>query len=119
RVMMVRYVFAEDQPNRLQVVTYRARDGHLTRRESVPSRDLNELESAWQTAVSDGDAADALVLQSEVTGMTMRIWQANAGWRTPPGPGETGVTPPTGLEVALQLRGRTTSMLKVFLLGTA
>lgn len=120
RVMLVRYVFGEDQPTRVQVVTYRARDGRLTRRESTPTRDLGELDSAWQAAVSDSDAADALVLQADVTGMTMRLWQQQQNaWRTPPGPGETGVPAPTGLEVSLQLRGRSTSMLKVFLLGSA
>lgn len=117
RVMMVRYVTGEDQPTRLQVVTYRVRDGKLTRRESNATRDLIELDSAWQAAGADTDAADALVLQSDVTGMNMRLWQ-EGGWRTPPPPGDNSTaTPPTGLEVALQLRGRNTSMLKVFLLG--
>ena len=92
----------------------------MTRRESIPTRDLGELDNAWQAAVSDSDAADALVLQADVTGMTMRLWQRQQNaWRTPPAPGEAGVSPPTGLEVSLQLHGRSTSMLKVFLLGSA
>ena len=121
RLMMVRYVHGEDQPTRLQVVTYRVRDGLLTRRESTATRDLGELDVAWQAAASDVNVADALVLQSDVTAITMRLWQEGASWRSPPPPGEvtsTG-TPFTGLEVALQLRGRSTSMLKVFLLGAA
>lgn len=119
RLRMVRYVYGEDQPTRLQVVTYRVRDGRLTRRESIATRDLAELDVAWQAAGNDSDAAEALVLQSDVTAMNMRIWQPGAGWRTPPGPGEpvNPATAATGLEVGLQLRARATSMLKIFLLG--
>ena len=119
RLRMVRYVFGEDQPTRLQVVTYRVRDGRLTRRESVATRDLAALDFAWQAAGNDSDAAEALVLQSDVTAMNMRLWQQGAGWRTPPGPGEpvNAATVTNGLEVGLQLRGRATSMLKIFLLG--
>ena len=119
RLMMVRYVHGEDQPTRLQVVTYRVRDGNLTRRESTPTRDMIELDAAWQGAGADSDVAEALVLQSDVTAITMRLWQDNAGWRMPGPPGDPAAPSvmPTGLEVALQLRGRSTSMLKVFLLG--
>ena len=118
RLRMVRYVYGEDQPTRLQVVTYRVREGRLTRRESVATRDLAVLDFAWQAAGNDSDAVEALVLQSDVTAMNMRIWQ-DKGWRTPPGPGEpvNQATAATGLEVGLQLRGRVTSMLKIFLLG--
>jgi general secretion pathway protein J len=120
RLMMVRYVHGEDQPTRVQVVTYRVRNGMLTRRESLPTRDMVELDGAWQAAASDADSADALMLQSDVTGITMRLWQDNGGWRSPPPPDDISAiaAPPTGLEVALQLRGRTTSMLKLFLLGS-
>lgn len=120
RLMMVRYVHGEDQPTRVQVVTYRVRNGMLTRRESLPTRDLAELDAAWQAAGSDADSADALTLQADVTGITMRLWQENIGWRTPPAPDDTSAiaAPPNGLEVALRLRGRSTSMLKLFLLGS-
>lgn len=119
RFMLIRYVYAEDQPTRLQVVTYRVRNGDLTRRESTPTRDLGELDTAWQAGVADSDVAQALVLQSNVSAMAMRLWQINGGWRTPPGPGEpvNAAAVPTGLEVSLQLSGHATSMLKVFLLG--
>lgn len=119
RLRMVRYVYGEDQPTRLQVVTYRVRDGRLTRRESDATRDLAVLDFAWQAAGNDSDVAEALVLQSDVTAMNMRIWQKDAGWRTPPGPGEpvNASAAVTGLEVGLQLRARATSMLKIFLLG--
>ena len=140
RLMMVRAVYTEDQPSRLQVVTYRVRNGNLTRRESLATRDLGELAGAWQAAAADTDAEQALVLQSDVTAMTVRLWQDNAGWRLatgadqgapviaapaqlPPGviaPLSSSTpqsTTPSGLEVSLQLRGRSTSMLKVFLVG--
>jgi general secretion pathway protein J len=119
RVMLLRYVYGEDQPTRMQVVTYRVRAGVLTRRESTPTRDFGTLDTDWQAAAADTDAADALVLQSGVAAMTMRLWQNPAGWRTPPPPGDPSVvsTPPTGLEVSLQLAGHSTAMLKIFLLG--
>lgn len=119
RVMLLRYVHGEDQPTRMQVVTYRVRAGVLTRRESAPTRDFATLDTAWQAAAGDTDTADALVLQSGVAAMTMRLWQNPAGWRTPPPPGDPSAvaTPPTGLEVSLQLAGHSTAMLKIFLLG--
>ena len=137
RLMMVRAVYADDQPSRLQVVTYRVRNGNLTRRESLATRDLGELAGAWQAASADTDAEQALVLQSDVTAMTVRLWQDTGGWRlatgapqgaaavVAPPPLAVGVVSPVveasntpaGLEVSLQLRGRTTSMLKVFLVG--
>ena len=137
RLMMVRAVYAEDQPSRLQVVTYRVRNGNLTRRESPATRDLAELAGAWQSAAADTDAEQALVLQSDVTAMTVRLWQENGGWRLATGADQSvspaapppvqlppGViaplpasTTPSGLEVSLQVRGHSASMLKVFLVG--
>ena len=136
RLMMLRAVYAEDQPSRLQVVTYRVRNGNLTRRESLATRDLGELAGAWQSASADTDAEQALILQSDVTSMTVRLWQDNAGWRLATGAAQAGpvasapvpgvqVAAPSsttsstlsGLEVSLQLRGRSTNMLKVFLVG--
>ncbi len=123
RVSMVRNVTAEDQPTRLQVVTYRLQNGSLSRLESVPTRDLNILASAWQAAGAIADNTAALTLQSDVTAMTIRLWQVDA-WRPiatqndVTGNGTTaGNAVPTGLEVSLQLRGRTTVMRKIFLLG--
>jgi len=118
RLMMVRNVNSENQPTRLQVVTYRLRNGALSRQESVPTRDLIELATAWQAASAVTDNVEALTLQSDVTAITMRLWQDKA-WRTPPPPGaaSAGNAPTTGLEVSLQLRGRSTAMRKVFLLG--
>lgn len=130
RLTLVRTVFADNQPSRLQVISYRVNDGVLTRRESAATRDLRELDTLWQAAVNDTDTGQApfdklrtgVTLQSDVAAMTMRLW-INGGWRTEADAvitiaGSTA-TPsvPTGLEVTLQLRGHDTGLLKIFLLG--
>jgi general secretion pathway protein J len=124
RLTLVRTVFADNQPSRLQVIAYRVRDGVLTRRESAATRDLRELDSLWLIAENDIDTSQAVVLKSDVTALTMRLWVSGGnGWRTDidvltPTAGSTASPPlPTGLEVTMQLRGRDTGMLKIFLLG--
>ncbi|MEO7621706.1 MAG: prepilin-type N-terminal cleavage/methylation domain-containing protein [Gallionella sp.] len=138
RLTLVRTVFSEDHPSRLQVVTYQIKDNLLTRRESVATRDLRELDKLWLRAVNDTDTntgttpLDSLrtgvVLQSDVTAMTMRLWvNGSNGWSatsvqsplpllgTPVNP--SNPSQPTGLEVTIQVHGRATGMVKVFLLG--
>jgi general secretion pathway protein J len=135
QLTLVRTVFADDQPSRLQVVTYRVKDGVLTRRESAATRDLTILAALWQSAANDTGTTQAVALQSGITALTMRLWiSGGTGWRTGaeiaqltatpvstanPQPGQTTGTPPllTGLEVAMQLQGREDSLLKIFLLG--
>jgi general secretion pathway protein J len=124
RLILVRTVFADNQPSRLQVVTYAVRDDKLTRRESAATRDLRVLDTMWQVAAKNVDTTPAVTLQSDVTALTMRLW-VSGGWRS----GVNTLTPaasagstasdllPTGLEVKLQLRGRDTSLLKIILLG--
>jgi general secretion pathway protein J len=146
RVTLIRKVYADNQPSRLQVVTYHVKDDVLMRRESEATRDLMELDNLWTAAESDAGTMQDVALQSGVAALTMRLWETN-GWGqpnvNPPAasqpvqriakgsmmPGSRGApapgTPPpqanqlamTGLQVALQLKGRETSMLKVFLLG--
>jgi len=121
RLTLVRTVLADDQPSRLQVVTYRVKDGVLTRHGSAATRDLNELAALWRTAANDTDTTQAVVLQSDVTALTIRLWiSGGTGWRTGAEIAQlTSGQPPllTGLEVAMQLQGREGSLLKVFLLG--
>ncbi|RJG04907.1 prepilin-type N-terminal cleavage/methylation domain-containing protein [Noviherbaspirillum cavernae] len=136
---LVRAVYAENQPSRLQVIAYRVRDGVLTRRESTPTRDLGELDAQWTATVGDSDAAQKVTLKSDVNEMTIRSWDAsNRLWQTginvtnlavnpnptnPPSPGAAAgaamaaKAPPTGLEVSLTLRDRPGTMVKIFLLG--
>ncbi|MFZ5524472.1 MAG: PulJ/GspJ family protein [Pseudomonadota bacterium] len=124
RLILVRTVFADNQPPRLQVITYAVRDGILARRESTATRDLRELDMLWLAATNDTDTTQAVALQSEVAAMSMRLW-FSGGWHSgvdapvsamPAGP-TTSPPLPTGLEVTLRLRGRDTGLLKIFLLG--
>lgn len=144
-LVLIRNVFAYNQPSRLQVVSYRVREGRLTRQQSIPTRDLQELESTWQAMVNGTYVSDAIELQSGVAGIRMRLW-GNNGWQPAESSaqgGGAGAAEPTnvgedpfvaarsraratltkgqqqwsGLEVALQMTGRESSMLKVFLLG--
>jgi len=124
RLILIRTVFADNQPSRLQVITYAARDGMLTRRESSATRDLRELDALWLAAMNDTDTTKAVVLQSDVTVMDMRLW-VSGGWRSgvgvpiPASASGSTTNPllPTGLEVTLRLLGRDTGLLKIFLLG--
>jgi general secretion pathway protein J len=124
RLTLIRTVFADNQPSRLQVISYRVDGGVLTRRESVPTRDLSELDTLWSSAIKDTDTSQGVVLQSDVNAMTMRLWVSGAaGWRTDfgtlaPSAGSTVIQPaPTGLEVTMRLHGGDSNLLKIFLLG--
>ena len=122
QLTMVRTVYADNQPSRLQVISYRVNDGLLTRRESPATRDFRQLDFYWQNAVNNTQTSPPVVLQSGVADMTMRLW-INGGWRTKADAaitvGSTAATQltATGLEVTLQLSGRDGSMQKIFLLG--
>ena len=134
RMTLVRNVFVENEPSSLQVVAYRVVDGVLTRRESLGTRDLAQLDMAWMAMISDTDNNGAVPLQSGVAAMQMATWENN-GWRVS-GQGDTGAQQqqpapqpmpqpdmnaaqrgPTGLQVALQVRAMATPMVKSFLLG--
>ncbi len=118
RLLLVRTVFADDQPTRLQVIVYRLRDGALTRRESSATRDLGELDAMWQAAMSDLDTSTPVLLQSGLSTMTMRTWARNGGgWDFTAPAASAAPTVLTGLEVSLQLRDHANRMTKVFLLG--
>jgi general secretion pathway protein J len=135
RITLVRMVLGENQATRLQVVSYRVRDGVLTRRESSSTRDLLQLDSLWQAALADTDPSVSVALQSDVENMSMRYWMpatsgGAAGWRAAAGVSTAATTAavpapllastastPTGLEVSLALRGQEVPMVKSFLLG--
>ena len=120
RLTLVRMVFAENQPSRVQVVAYRIDGGVLTRRESVPTRDLKELDTAWAAALSDSAAVPSVALHQGVSEMAIRTW-VDKDWR-PPGM-ENVRTPqgtviaPTGLEVTLSRNEGAEKLVKIFLLG--
>lgn len=126
RLTLVRNVFADNQPTRIQVVAYRVVNGVLQRRESIATRDLGELDLAWQAIASEQTKNGSIDLQTGVTSMTIRTWiTGNNGWNAT---GDGAVSPPIlggqpapfkGLEVALRLDGITGDIVKVFLLGPA
>jgi general secretion pathway protein J len=135
RLTLVRTVLAENEPARVAVVAYRINNGLLVRSESNATRDLIALDALWQAALSGTDPAAAVGLQAGVTGMALRTWQSGE-WRsataalTSGTPASTAAAAaaagvpevvsaqvPTGLEVALQLQGQSTALVKVFLLG--
>lgn len=130
RLLMVRLVFADQQPTRVQIVDYRLRNGVLTRRESIATRDLNVIDAMWETARNnvDGDTANGqvVVLQSNIGKMQIQLWGSdNQGWRPPAAidaaDNKKDNNPSTnqwsGLRVALQASDRDGIMIKTFLLG--
>ena len=142
RFTLVREVFTENQPSRLQVVAYGIVNGTLIRRESQPTRDLVQLDALWQAVSSDADTNPAVALQTGVTGMQVATW-VNGAWRqggVDPGanaagtaenqgqliqqqlqlqanPNAQAANEPIGMQVALQGQGLQTPMIKSFLLG--
>ena len=128
RITMVREVFTENQPARLQVVSYRILDGTLVRRESNLTRDLAQLDALWQAAGSDADTSGGVTLQGGLTGMQVLVWQ-NGGWRqavttsnanaalVQQSTGTTQSLDPTGMQVALVQQGQEVPLSKFFLLG--
>jgi general secretion pathway protein J len=129
RLTLVRDVFAENQPSRVQVVAYRVENGMLMRRESPATRDLRELDRFWQAMVNDTDNSPSVTLQKDVSAMAIRVWASDLKvWRaagataTPTARRQNPAALPVtlkGIEVALQLPGSASSMVKVFLLGAA
>jgi len=128
RLKLVRTVFSDNLPARLQVVTYQVRDGVLSRHESNETRNLNELDELWKYSTSN--VSTVVPLLTNVASLDMRLW-INNGWRsgietllpppiTPadsPAPLRPKVIPPTGLELSLRLQGHDARLLKLFLLG--
>ena len=120
RITLVRTVFNENEPARLQVIAYRLVDGRLNRRESNTTRDLVELDALWQASLSDTDPTPPVTLQSGVTSMGVRVWQNNA-WREQPDLAPQGglpATPVTGLQVVLGASSFPQPLTKSFLLGS-
>ncbi|MDQ1814773.1 prepilin-type N-terminal cleavage/methylation domain-containing protein [Massilia sp. CCM 9210] len=134
KLTLVRNVYAENEPARLQVVAYRIVDRMLTRRESNGTRDLVQLDVMWQAAISNADTTPAVTLQSGVSAMQIMNWENN-GWRQntqpvaqavssappPPAPVPAPLNAPslapTGLQVQLQVDNVAAVMSKSFLLG--
>lgn len=129
RLLLVRKVYAESQPTRLQVVAYRLRQGALMRSESAATRDLDQLDQFWQAASADTDSANSVTLKTGVDAMTIKSWDGNAWNMVQPAAAASNVAaaqpgglvpPPTtmkGLQVTLQLNEQQALLVKAFLLG--
>ncbi|MFA7300527.1 MAG: prepilin-type N-terminal cleavage/methylation domain-containing protein [Sideroxydans sp.] len=120
KITLVRTVFSDNQPTRLQVLSYRVLDGKLIRRESAATRNLTELDKLWLAAVNDTEATPSVMLQTGVAMMTMRAWmKGSTDWQAPIAMNTSPqkMAAPTGLEVTLQLQGRADVLIKNFLLG--
>lgn len=136
RLLLIRHVYIENQPPRVQVVAYRLAGGVLTRQESTPTRDPGELDAMWNASRENKLTTPAIALQGGLAGMSMRIWINNQpGWQQPAAAvpvaktlaqaaaaGANAVNNPnapavTGLEVVLQPQSGNAGMVKTFLLG--
>jgi general secretion pathway protein J len=104
RITLIRRTQPEAQPGALQLVTYRLRDGLLTREESPPTRDLTRLEqyvqlvqfpapssipqsSTLQSSIPQSStqplSQSRVRLQSGVQAMDLRVWADDGrGWRS-------------------------------------
>lgn len=132
RLVMIRTVYEDNQPSRLQVVAYRVVEGVLSRRESNATRDMKILDADWQNALNETDTMPVVNLQTDIVSLDMRTWNNDENtWRVAGSdiasdtngavPSQRVKAAPlkTGLEVSLQLRGREHPLLKLFLLGAA
>ena len=123
RITLVRTVFNENEPARLQVIAYRLVNGQLLRRESIATRDLVQLDGLWQAAITDADTTPPVVLQGGIEAMGVLVWQ-NGAWRAqvetnPPAPvTSASALAVTGLQVVLRTRGYPQPLTKSFLLGS-
>ncbi len=129
RLLIVRKVYAENQPSKLQVVAYRLRQGALMRSESDATRDLDQLDQFWQAASADTDNSNSVTLKTGVDAMTIKSWDGTAWSMVPPAAiaSNTVALPPgvlapvrtaaKGLQVTLQLHEQQALLVKAFLLG--
>ena len=120
RLTLVRTVFNENEPARLQVISYRLNEGLLTRRESNTTRDLVELDALWQASVSDTDPTPPVTLQDKIDSMGVLVWQNNAWQKQPQATAQGGIVPTgvTGVQVVLAAHGFPQPLVKYFLLGS-
>jgi general secretion pathway protein J len=124
QISLVRTVYADAQPSALQVVSYQLHNGVLTRRESPATRDLYQLDSAWQAVLEHGDTYQQIVLQPDVGAFKAKVWaDDNKGWRdslnVTAAALPVGATPPApnGLEVTMQIGMLPNPLRKILLLG--
>ncbi|HTJ96732.1 MAG TPA: prepilin-type N-terminal cleavage/methylation domain-containing protein [Rhodocyclaceae bacterium] len=122
RLVLIRLAFAEQEPTRVQIVSYRLLNGVLMRQETLATRDLGELDELLRAAATDADANTMapVVLQKNIATMQIRFWDAaSRAWVDPSENRSAGVMNWSGLEMALQLPGQQGRIVKLFSLGAA
>jgi general secretion pathway protein J len=119
RLLLIRTMYADQQPGRLHVVSYRLSNGVLTRQESTGTRDLDQLGALWQAAMDDSLPTPALPLQNGVGAMQLRLWDTLSGWRSVEAVADGSKKTYSGLEVSLLPSEKTQAIVKVLLLGAA
>lgn len=119
RLLLIRTMYADQQPGNLRVVSYRLVNGALLRQESAGTRDLDQLGALWQTALDDNLPTPALPLQEGVGAMQLRLWDSLSGWRNLEAVASGKHATYSGLEVSLLPSGKTQAIVKVLLLGAA
>jgi general secretion pathway protein J len=122
KLSLIRSINTENQPTRMQVVSYRVQDNKLTRQESPYTRDLKELNNYWQTNLNDTDTTPRVGLQNDIRTMSLKVWlKGSTAWQDSKDAMLTvslnnGI-PPLGLEVVLEQVGYSQGLTKLFLLG--
>lgn len=116
---LLRTSLSENQVQQFSVVSYRFHEGNFTRRESLSTRDMNQLDSMWQAALADTDPGPSIQLQSDIETVTMRSYREGAWTSTilPPNPGEKMPATPSAVEVEIYIKDHRYSLLKLFLVG--
>lgn len=114
KLILVRKVYAENQPTQLQVVSYQLKLEALIRTESPATRNLGQIDQFWQLAMGGADESNAVTLKTGVSSMSVSAWQGGA-WS---GFGQGAPAAQTGLQVTLQLKEPSVSLVKAFLLGS-
>ena len=126
-LVLVRYIHTEGEPLRLKVVAYHLLNGILARRESVATRDLHILDSAWPRMAAAAVDPQDVPLHFDIASMRIRTWQGGGqGWRTPgtdivsEDSGKPGIASvfPNGIEITLHLGQSSRLMTKVFMIGS-
>lgn len=113
-LILRRTVDNEKQAMWFEVVSYRVVDGTLIRSESAPTRDMQELDQMWNSALQGIDHG-GVDLQAKVSSMTMRVW-LDGIW-VPAAQADLSAGTPSGLEVQMKIADHQIPIVKALLMG--
>lgn len=135
QLQIVRNLYGEDRPPRLQVVRYRLAGQRIRRYASAPLGDQAALRAALQGGV-DGAGWHVVDLMGGVDTMSARAWVQKVGWTSRMQDIDAAITaaanelktPPlgnaplrravTGLEVRVTVSGYPAPLTRIFMVGT-